>query len=45
MISLIENNNYINKINKQINILNDNLKNTKAVKDFFLNNILLIDLS
>ena len=39
MISLIENNNYINKINKQINILNDNLKNTKAVKDFFLNNI------
>ena len=39
MISLIENNNYINKINKQINILNDNLKNNKPVKDFFINNI------
>ena len=39
MISLIENNNYINKINKQIHILNDNLKNNKPVKDFFINNI------
>jgi hypothetical protein len=33
------NNNNINKINKQINLLNNNLKNNKTVKEVFINNI------